>query len=138
GLDGLAAFRNEPDDATGEVRLDLVEQLHRLDEADDLADRHFPALADVRRRAWRRRGVEDAGQWRLDAGPRGRCFGGDASRVGGGLFSCGGGRRDRGNRDRLPQDERRSARLDLQLAEVAAIEDRGEAVDERQQRRITL
>jgi hypothetical protein len=33
----------------GKVRLDLVEQLHRLDEADDLADRDLPADLDVRR-----------------------------------------------------------------------------------------
>ena len=34
---------DDPDDAAGEVRLDLVEQLHRLDQADDLADRDLAA-----------------------------------------------------------------------------------------------
>ena len=43
------------DDATGDVALDLVEQLHRLDQADDLADDDLAADPDVRRRVRRRR-----------------------------------------------------------------------------------
>ena len=62
---------DDPDDPAGEVRLDLVEQLHRLDEPDDLADRHLAADRDVGRRAGRRRGVEDAGERCLDRRLRG-------------------------------------------------------------------
>ena len=44
-----AALGDDLDHAAGQVRLDLVEQLHRLDEADDLPDRDLAADRDVRR-----------------------------------------------------------------------------------------
>ena len=53
-------------DPPGQVALDLVEQLHRLDEADDLADGDLAADLHVRCRAGGRRRVEDAGQRGLD------------------------------------------------------------------------
>ena len=76
---------DDPDDAAGQVALDLVEQLHRLDQADDLADGDLAADLDVGRRAGRGRGVEDAGQRRLDrrrAWPPGRARRVDGSPVG--------------------------------------------------------
>ena len=38
GADERAVLRDDPRDAAGPVGLDLVEELHRLDQADDLAD----------------------------------------------------------------------------------------------------
>ena len=55
-MSGCLAFTSVPlsgmhlDDAAGEVGLDLVEQLHRLDQPDDLADGDLAADLDVRRR----------------------------------------------------------------------------------------
>ena len=45
GLDERAGLGDDPDDAAGDVALDLVEQLHRLDQADHLADGHLAADA---------------------------------------------------------------------------------------------
>ena len=60
-ISGCLALTSAPLSATTRTtrparsRLDLVEQLHRLDEADDLADGDLAADLDVRRGAGRRR-----------------------------------------------------------------------------------
>src|SRR5581483_4196737 len=65
-LDGLGVLDQHPDDAARHLRLDLVHELHRLDDADDLALLHPVALADERLRVGSRRPVEGADQRRLD------------------------------------------------------------------------
>ena len=129
-------------DATGEVALDLVEQLHRLDEADDLAHRHVVADRDVGRCAGRRGAVVDAGERRLDgraSRPRAPAASAGASACGrrggaGGRARRAAGGRDgdrRGDRRWRAEDDRRPAAAHLELAEVAALEDRAQAVDQR-------
>ena len=74
-------------------RLDLVEELHRLDQADDLADRDLAAGDDEWRGARRGRSVPDPGQGRHDAraGRRGGPPTDGSRRVGG--AAAGAGRR---------------------------------------------
>src|SRR5215213_5908545 len=70
-LDQGTALGDDPHHATREVGLDLVEQLHGLDQADHLADRDLATGLDVGSRPRRRGGVEDPRQWRLDGRPPG-------------------------------------------------------------------
>src|SRR5689334_25369526 len=65
-LDGLAVARVHGEDLALDVRLDLVHQLHRLDDAEDLALRD--ALADLRERIrlGRRRTIERSDDRRRD------------------------------------------------------------------------
>src|SRR5690606_38075312 len=59
-LDGLAVVDEHLFDHPGRLRLDLVHQLHGLDDAEDGAGLHALADAHERRRVRRRRGVEGA------------------------------------------------------------------------------
>ena len=131
-------------DAPGQVRLDLVEQLHGLDQADDLADRDLAADLDVRRRPRRRRRVEDPGQRRLDRwpadGPGSRPAVDGSPAVGGAsavdVERAGAPRpppRPVATSDRLAQDEPGPARLDLELGQVGALEQARQPVDEFEQ-----
>src|SRR5688500_4724254 len=66
-LDGLAVLDvDRPDDPLG-LRLDLVHQLHRLEDAERLPRRDRVALLDEHRCARLRRPVEGADHRRLDA-----------------------------------------------------------------------
>src|SRR5687768_12169982 len=62
GLDQRPALDADARHPAGNVALDLVEQLHRLDEADHLAGQHVRAFADVRLGTGRWRAVVNAGQ----------------------------------------------------------------------------
>ena len=132
-MTSVAALGDDPDDPAGQVGLDLVEQLHRLDEADDLADGDLAADLDVRRRAGGRRGVEDPGERRLDRRPAGgagsRPAVGRLARAGPRARRSGGDRRPATARDgdRLAQDEPGPAGLDLELGQVGAVEQRRRA-----------
>src|SRR5688572_928751 len=57
-LDRLLVLDEDLDDGPGHLRLDLVEDLHRLDEAEDGLGRHLVAHLHERLRARRRRAVE--------------------------------------------------------------------------------
>src|SRR5262245_48239901 len=65
-FDRLAVFDERADDLPGHVRLDLVHQLHRLDNAN-----HCPLLDEIayRNKSFRRRRrrlIEGSDDWRLD------------------------------------------------------------------------
>ena len=66
-LDGLAVLDVDLADDALDLRLDLVHQLHRLEDAERLAGRHGVALLDEGRRARLRGAVEGADHRRLDA-----------------------------------------------------------------------
>src|SRR5215469_11227775 len=57
-LDGLRVGDVDPTDDRVDLRLDLVHQLHRLQDAQNLARRHGITLLDERRRPRARRPVE--------------------------------------------------------------------------------
>src|SRR5262245_24280760 len=59
-LDRLAVLGKHRDDLAGALALDLVHHLHRLDDAEHLADADLLAHFDERLRAGRRRGIEGA------------------------------------------------------------------------------
>src|SRR6476659_2114578 len=65
------------------LRVDLVHQLHRFDDAEDLAFPDGGADVDKRRRARLRRPVEGADDWRLDDGKFDLRVGGVAGGYGG-------------------------------------------------------
>src|SRR6478735_3648801 len=65
-LDRLGVLRDDPADDPFLIGLDLVHQLHRLEDAERLADRDRIALLDERRRAGRGGAVEGADHRRLD------------------------------------------------------------------------
>src|SRR5215217_4838897 len=88
-LDGLAVLDGDRADDRLDVGLDLVHELHRLQDAERLPRRHRVALLDERRRARLGRAIERADHRSLDAhdtvrrrrrwrrlGLRGRCEGG--------------------------------------------------------------
>src|SRR3954470_7340583 len=60
--DELSALDEDAADLTSGRGADLVEELHRLDEADDIAGRDLRADLDERVRLRRRRAVEDPGE----------------------------------------------------------------------------
>ena len=120
-------------------RLDLVEQLHRLDQPDHLADRDLAADPNIRRRARGGRRVEEARERGIDgetaglAPQRGR----QARRRRGtaGRAACLGRDRDGGRggkrRERRgpAEEQRRAAGFDLELREIAVLQDSRQPVD---------
>ena len=143
GLDERAALGGDPDDPAGDVALDLVEQLHRLDEPDHLADRHLAPDRDVRRRAGRGRRVEEAGEGADDGVEAASAASADARRraapVRDGAGAAGAPTRATatarcrratgGQRRRLAQHHGRAAGLDLELGQVGSLEQASEPVD---------
>src|SRR3990167_11236061 len=65
-LDAVPVLAEDPDDAAGNLRLDLVHELHRLDDAQDLAFLHDVALVHVRLGVRGRRAIERADHRGLD------------------------------------------------------------------------
>src|SRR3990167_3988432 len=68
-LDRLTVLAEDLDDLAGLVRLDLVHDLHGLDDADRLAFPDFAADLDKGLAAWAGRAVEGADHGRLDGVP---------------------------------------------------------------------
>src|ERR1051325_6150499 len=64
-LDRLAVLHHHLDDAARHLGLDLVHQLHRLDDAEHLAFLHYVTLDDERGSVGLRRAVEGADHRRL-------------------------------------------------------------------------
>src|SRR5713101_7459755 len=81
-LDGLGILDEDLHDAAGDLRLDLVHELHRLDDAEDLPLLDRVALADEGRRLGVRGAVEGADHGRLDRHGAGGGLGGALDALG--------------------------------------------------------
>src|SRR3990170_4575667 len=118
-LDGLGVLDEDLQDAARHLGLDLVHELHRLDDAEGLPLLDRVALADEWCRLGARSAVEGADHGRLDGHRAGGGFGGalGAFRLGQRGGRGGGLRRDRG---RVPPDDAHAETraLHLELRQV--------------------
>src|SRR6185312_3464464 len=133
-LDRLAVLGVDPRDEALLLGLDLVHQLHRLEDAEGLAGADGVALLDERRRARRRGAVKGADHRRLDpdhAGIERR-----RGRRGGSRLLLRGRRRRRGCGDRVlpclgrPADrDAETGVLDRHLADARVLDDADDLAD---------